>query len=189
MPLTDIAIRNAKPKDKQYKLADSDGLYLLIKPNGKKYWRLKYRFAGKEKLLSIGTYPVISLSEAREQCLAAKKQLISHIDPSQFKKDKKQEQMIDKAQSFESIALEWHNNKKQGWTERHSSYVLRRMKADIFPTLGAKPINAITALELLNVLRVIENRGAIDIAHRALQTCGQIFRYAVTTGKVERDIL
>jgi integrase len=188
MPLTDIALRNAKPKDKQYKLSDAAGLHLLIKPNGNKYWRLKYRFAGREKLLSIGVYPVIGLSEARERCLAAKKQLADNIDPSDVKKEEKQKHLIKIANSFETIAHEWHGNKKQGWTERHASYVLRRIQADIFPVLGSRAINEIKAPELLAVLRAIETRGAIDIAHRALQTCGQIFRYAVATGRAERDI-
>lgn len=188
MPLTDIALRNAKPKDKQYKLSDSAGLHLLIKPNGSKYWRLKYRFAGKEKLLSIGIYPVIGLSEARERCLAAKKQLADNIDPSQSKKEEKLKQLVNIENSFKTIAHEWHANKKQGWTERHASYVLRRIQADIFPALGSRAINEIKAPELLAALRAIETRGAIDIAHRALQTCGQIFRYAVATGKAERDI-
>ena len=188
MPLTDIAVRTAKPKDKQYKLSDAAGLHLLIKPNGNKYWRLKYRFAGKEKLLSIGLYPVIGLAEAREQCLAAKRQLLNNIDPSQSKKVEKLKHLTNTENSFETIATEWHSNKKQSWTGRHALYVLRRIQADIFPVLGSKAINEIKAPELLAVLRTIETRGAIDIAHRALQTCGQIFRYAVATGRAERDI-
>ena len=169
MPLTDIAIRTAKLKDKPYKLSDAGGLYLLIQPNGSKYWRLKYRFAGKEKLLSIGVYPVINLSEAREKSLDAKKLLVSNIDPAQSKKEDKLNQLINTEHSFETIAHDWHNNQKQRWTERHSAYVLRRIQVDIFPRLGSKPINEIKAPELLAVLRLIEARGAIDIAHRALQ--------------------
>ena len=188
MPLTDIAIRNAKPKDKPYKLSDTDGLYLLIKPNDKKYWRLKYRFAGKEKLLSIGVYPLVGLAQAREKCIEAKKQLINNVDPSQSKKEEKLKHSLNIENSFKIIAVQWHNNKKQACTERHASYVLRRMEADIFPSLGSRAINEITAPELLAVLRRIESRGAVDIAHRALQTCGQILRYAVATGKAERDI-
>ena len=188
MSLTDIAIRTAKLKDKPYKLSDAGGLYLLIKSNGKKYWRLKYRFAGKEKLLSIGVYPVINLSEARKRSLDAKKLLANNIDPSQSKKEDKLNQLINTEHSFETIAHEWHANQKQRWTERHASYVLRRIQADIFPHLGSKPINEIKTPELLAVLRLIEARGAIDIAHRVLQTCGQIFRYAIAIGKAERDI-
>jgi integrase len=188
MALSDITVRTAKAKDKQYKLSDAAGLHLLIKPNGNKYWRLKYRFAGKEKLLSIGLYPVIGLSEARERCLAAKKQLLENIDPSESKKQEKLKHLVNIENSFETIALEWHSNKRQSWTERHATYVLRRIQADIFPVLGLRAINEIKAPELLAVLRIIETRGAIDIAHRALQTCGQIFRYAVATGRAERDI-
>lgn len=188
MPLTDTTVRTAKAKDKQYKLSDSAGLYLLVQPNGKKYWRLKYYFAGKEKLLSIGVYPVINLSEAREQCLLAKKQLGNNIDPSEYKKGQKLKNSVNTENSFKSIAIEWHNNQKQRWTERHAIYVLRRIKADVFPILASRQINEIKAPELLAVLRLIETRGAIDIAHRVLQTCGQIFRYAIATGRAERDI-
>lgn len=188
MPLTDIAIRTAKLKDKPYKLSDAGGLYLLIQPNGSKYWRLKYRFAGKEKLLSIGVYPVINLSEAREKSLDAKKLLVSNIDPAQSKKEDKLNQLINTEHSFETIAHDWHNNQKQRWSEGHAISIYKRLQADIFPLLGSKPINEIKAPELLAVLRLIEARGAIDIAHRVLQTCGQIFRYAIATGKAERDI-
>lgn len=188
MPLTDITLRAAKAKDKQYKLSDSGGLYLLVQPNGKKYWRLKYYFAGKEKLLSIGAYPVIGISEAREKSLLAKKQLTNNIDPSEHKKEQKLKNSVNAANSFKSIAIEWHNNQKQRWTVRHAIYVLRRIEADIFPILASRPINEIKAPELLAVLRLIETRGAIDIAHRVLQTCGQVFRYAIATGRAERDI-
>ena len=188
MPLTDTTVRTAKAKDKQYKLSDSAGLYLLVQPNGKKYWRLKYYFAGKEKLLSIGVYPVISLSEAREKSLLAKKQLTNNIDPSEHKKEQKLKNSVNAENSFKSIAIEWHNNQKHRWTFRHAIYVLRRIEADIFPILASRPINEIKAPELLAVLRLIETRGAIDIAHRVLQTCGQVFRYAVATGRAERDI-
>ena len=188
MPLTDIAIRTAKLKDKPYKLSDAGGLYLLIQPNGSKYWRLKYRFAGKEKLLSIGVYPVINLSEAREKSLDAKKLLANNIDPSQTKKKDKLNQLINTEHSFETIAHDWHNNQKQRWSVGHATSIYKRLQADILPLLGSKQINEIKAPELLTVLRLIEARGAIDIAHRALQTCGQIFRYAIATGKAERDI-
>jgi integrase len=188
MSLTDVTIRNTKPKDKPYKLSDSAGLYLLVNPNGSKLWRLKYRIAGKEKLLSIGAYPIISLAEAREKSLEAKKQLASNIDPSQAKKEEKLRCLINIENTFEAIASEWHYNQKQKWTARHASSVLKRMQADLFNPLGSKAINEIKAPELLAVIRIIENRGAIDIAHRALQTCGQIFRYAIATGKADRDI-
>jgi integrase len=188
MPLTDITVRTAKPKDKQYKLSDTAGLHLLIKPTGSKYWRYKYRVAGKEKLLSIGVYPIVSLAEAREKCLLARKQLSNGIDPSQDKKDKKLKHNQDTQHSLEAIAREWHKNQQLSWTDRHSDYVMRRLETNLFPELGSKPINQITPSALLSVLRVIENRGAIDIAHRVLQSCGQVFRYAISTERAERDI-
>jgi len=188
MALTDITIRNAKPKEKDYKLSDSGGLYALIKTNGTKCWRLKYRIAGKEKVLSIGTYPIVTLGVARDKAMKAKEQLLDNIDPSQVKKEEKLQVKTEAENSFESVARCWHENQKHGWTERHANYVLRRMEADIFPALGFKAIESIKAPELLAVLRGIEARGALDIAHRALQTCGQIFRYAIATGRAERDI-
>lgn len=188
MALTDIAIRNARVKDKPYKLSDTAGLYLLINTNGKKYWRLKYRFSGKEKLLSIGVYPVINLSEARDKSLDAKKLLANNIDPSQLKKEKRIKQLLDSEHSFEKIASEWHNNQKSRWTEKYAISVYKKLQADIFPIIGSRPINEIKAPELLTALRLIEARGSIDIAHRVLQICGQIFRYAIATGKAERDI-
>jgi integrase len=188
MKLTDRLVRNAKPRETQYKISDAAGLYLLVKSNGKKYWRYKYRIGGKEKLLSIGVYPIVSLSEAREKCLNARKQLSNNIDPSLDKKEKKLKQRLSINTSFEIIAREWHLNQKLSWTTRHSEYVIRRLEVNIFPFLGPKQINDITAPELLKVLRMIESRGAIDIAHRILQTCGQIFRYAIAIGKAGRDI-
>lgn len=188
MPLTDLKCKNLKSALKAYKMADGGGLYLEVMPNGSKYWRLKYRFSGKEKRLALGVYPLISLSDARDKRDQAKKLLASQIDPSCAKRENKLKQKLESQNSFELIAREWHETKLLGWTERHASYVLKRLEADVFPALGARTINDITAPELLAVLRTIEARGALDIAHRALQTCAQIFRYAVATGKATRDI-
>ncbi len=188
MSLTDLLVRNSKPKDKQYKLGDSGGLYLLVTPSGSKYWRCKYRVSGKEKLLAIGVYPVITLAEAREKCLQAKRLLALRIDPSQAKKEEKIKQQINSENSFEKVADEWHHNQKLSWTPRHAEYVARRLKANILPNLGSRSINEITAPELLSTLRIIEAREAYDVAHRMLQTCGQIFRYAIATGRAERDV-
>lgn len=188
MALTDLVIRNTKLTDKQTKLSDSGGLYLLIKPNGKKYWRLKYRINGKEKLLALGSYPIVTLSDAREKALQAKKLLANNIDPSEKKKEKKLEQQVAATNSFESVAREWHEHQQARWVGRHAKYVLGRLEADVFPIFGFKAINEIKAPELLFVLREIEKRGALDIAKRALQTCGQIFRYAIATGKADHDI-
>lgn len=186
--LSDLQCKTAKPGEKSRKLSDSNGLYLEIMPNGSKYWRLKYRFGGKEKKLSIGVYPEISLSEAREQKEKARKLLANNIDPSEAKKEAKIQKKIEIEHTFEKIARQWHQNQIASWTPRHASYVLRRLEADIFPILGARDIKEITAPDLLAALRKIEARGAIDIAHRAHQTCGQIFRYAIATGKAERDV-
>jgi integrase len=188
MPLTDVVCKSAKPTDKPRKLADAHGLYLEVTPNGGKYWRLKYRFGGKEKRLAIGVYPETSLAEAREKRAEARKLLAANIDPSQAKKEEKRQTILKYENTFEVMAREWHENQKGVWTERHAYYVLRRLETDIFPALSARPMSEITASELLAVLRLIEERGAIDLAHRALQTCGQVFRYAIVTGKAERDV-
>ncbi len=188
MPLTDISCKTAKPSSKSRKLADTNGLYLEIMPNGSKYWRLKYRFAGKEKRLAIGVYPEVSLSEARDKREKARKLLATNIDPSQAKRENKRQAVLKYENTFEAIAREWHENQKPGWTQRHAHYVMKRLEADVFPTLSTRPIAEITAPELLSTIRLIEKRGAIDIAHRAIQTCGQIFRYAIVTGRAERDV-
>lgn len=188
MALNDITIKNAKPKEKQYKIADGEGMYLLVNKSGGKYWRLKYRINGKEKVLALGTYPTTSLLEAREKRLEAKKQLADGVDPSQEKKLAKLTQQIDAENNFESVARKWHEHQKQGWTEKHAKYVLRRLEADIFNKIGFRAIKEITPPELLSVLRVVEERGALDIAKRLLQTCGQIFRYSVSIGIAQRDI-
>lgn len=186
--LTDMTAKNAKAQTKLYRLFDGQGLYLEINPNGGKYWRLKYRFAGKEKRLALGVYPEVSLGKAREKQDQARKLLANGIDPSQAKKEARLEQTANVENSFETVAREWHSNQRLSWTERHSDYVLRRLETDIFPALGTRPINEIVAPELLSALRKIELRGAIDITHRAKQTCGQIFRYAVAIGKCDRNI-
>lgn len=188
MTLSDIQCKATNPGEKPKKLSDSNGLYLEVMPNGSKCWRLKYRFAGKEKKLAIGVYPLISLSEAREKKDQARKLLANGVDPSAAKKESKIQKKADSESSFEKIARQWHENQAHSWTARHASYVIRRLEADVFPRLGHRDIREITAPELLGVLREIEARGAIDIAHRAQQTCGQIFRYAIAIGKAERDI-
>ncbi len=188
MPLTDIVAKNAKAKDKQYKIFDEKGLFLLIKSSGGKYWQMKYRFAGKEKLLSFGTYPEISLKEARDKRDLARKQIKDNIDPSQEKKLAKLTQAINAENSFESIAREWHLKQAEIWTERYSNSVLRNLEKDILPIIGFRPINQISPPELLVALRKIEERDALDIAKKMRQSCGQIFRYAIATGKAQRDI-
>ena len=185
MPLTDIAVRRAKPQAKFYKLFDSGGLYLEVAPSGRKYWRWKYRFAGKENRLSFGVYPEVSLKVARKKRDDARYQLSNGIDPGAVRRAQKIAQAG--AESFEVIAREWHAKFSQSWVASHSDRILRRLANDVFPWLGRRAINEIKAPELLAVLRRIENRGALESAHRAMQNCGQIFRYAVATGRAERD--
>lgn len=187
MALTDTTVRTAKPSEAPYKLFDASGLYLLINPTGGKLWRLKYRFAGKEKLLAIGAYPAVSLKDARERRDAARRLLAQGVDPGEAKKAQKAAAQERAANSFEVIAREWFAKYAPGWAESHASKIIQRLEKDVFPWLGGRPIAEITAPELLAVLRRIEGRGAHDTAHRALQNCGQIFRYAVATGRAERD--
>ena len=170
--LNDITIRNAKPKDKPYKLPDGEGMYLMVHPNGGKYWRLRYKISGKEKTLALGTYPMISLAEARDKRFAAKKQLKEGIDPSEKKKLDKITRLVEAENSFEAVAREWHDKQKERYTPKHYNAVLTRLENDAFPLLGSRPIGQIKAPELLATIRKIEARGAIDLAHRVLQTCG-----------------
>jgi integrase len=185
MPLNDIAIRSAKPKDKTFKLFDSGGLYLEISTAGGKYWRWKYRFAGKEKRLAFGVYPEVGLKAARKKRDDARYQLGKGIDPAQARKAEKIS--LAGAESFEAIAREWHAKFSPGWVASHGDRILRRLEIDIFPWLGKRSIAEIKAPELLAVLRRIESRGAQETAHRAMQNCGQVFRYAVATGRAERN--
>lgn len=188
MPLNDLLIRNAKPLEKSYKLTDEKGLFLLVHPNGSKYWRLKYYFAKKEKLLALGVYPEIKLAEARERRDQARKLLDQHIDPGVAKRANKNALLLATENNFETIAREWHLKFLPTWTEDHGNRMITRLKNDIFPWLGKHPISEITAPELLLVLRRIEKRSAVDTAHRIMQNCSQIFRYAIATGRAQRDI-
>ena len=185
MPLTDTAIRAAKARAKPRKLFDGGGLYLEVSPAGGKWWRWKYRYGGKEKRLSLGVYPDVSLKSARGRREAVRQQLAAGIDPGQARKAHKV--ALAGAKSFEAIAREWHAKFSPGWVARHSDRILRRFENDLFPWLGKRPVADITAPELLLVLRRIEGRGAVDSAHRAMRNCGQVFRYAVATGRAERD--
>lgn len=187
MPLTAIEIKTAKAANKQYKMADGGGLYLLVTTNQAKYWRLDYRFNGKRKTLAIGVYPEISLLEARERRVVARKILANGADPSEIKKAQKAAAVALTENSFENVAREWFSKHAPNWKENHSSKIIRRFEADIFPWLGTKPASDITAPDLLQTIRRIENRGALETAHRALANCGQVFRYAIATGRAHRD--
>ena len=186
MPLTDKAVRT-KPKDKPFKLTDGGGLYVLINPNGGRYWRLKYRFADKEKVLALGVYPDVSLADARERRAEARKALAAGNDPSEIKKEAKRLTILNTENSFEVVACEWHEKRCHMWTPKYAAKLLRRMEVDIFPKLGSRPIADIKAPELLSVIREIEKRGAMYTAHRAIESCSQVFAYAIVTGRAERN--
>jgi len=185
MSLTDTAVRAARPRAKTFKLFDERGLYLEVSPRGGKWWRWKYRFGGKEKRLSLGVYPDVTLKTARAKRDSMRQQLAVGIDPGQARKAEKLSRAG--AESFEAIAREWHARFSPGWVASHSERILKRLENDVFPWLGGRPIDDIRAPELLTVLRRIEDRGALETAHRAMQNCGQVFRYAVATGRAERD--
>lgn len=188
MPLTASEVKAAKTSDKPIKLSDGEGLYLLVQPNGAKYWRLAYRFDGKQKTLAIGVYPDIGLQDARERRQEAKKLLANDVDPSQAKKSQKAARQALVANSFESVGREWFSKQVPSWKENHASRIIRRLELNIFPWLGSVPIETITAPELLKVIRRVESRGAIETAHRVLANCGQIFRYAIATARASRDL-
>ncbi|MGH1375237.1 MAG: tyrosine-type recombinase/integrase [Alphaproteobacteria bacterium] len=187
MKLTDIKCKSAKPTEKPYKLFDGQGLYLDVRANGSKYWRLKYRINNKEKLLALGVYPEISLADAREKRREARKMIDGGIDPSQDRKKKKILSLENAENTFEVIAREWHENNKSKWSERYAEGIMTRLETYIFPEIGSYPITEIEPPVLLQTIRKIENRPAIEIAKRQLQKCGEVFRYAIATGKAVRD--
>jgi integrase len=187
MALTDVAIRNLKPSPKPSKFFDQDGLFLLVTPRGGKWWRLKYRFGGKEKLLSLGTYPEVSLKDARERRDEARRLIANGVDPSHARKIRKHHLSEQATNTFETVAREWFAKRSPNWAAGHSDKIIRRLERDIFPWLGNRPIAEIKPHELLSVLRRIEERGALETAHRALQNCSQVFRYGVAIGKAERN--
>jgi len=183
MALTALKVKNIKPESKDFKVSDAGGLYLHVKSNGAKYWRLAYRFNHKQKTLALGVYPEVSLQEAREKALEAKKLLKDGIDPSKNKKASKSES----DDSFQAVATEWFNKQKTIWVESHTKDVRRRLEKDIYPKIGQLSISQITSMQVLEVVRVIEKRQATDLAHRVLGVCGQVFRYAVSSGKLASD--
>lgn len=185
-PLTDTKIRTIKPAGKSQKLFDGGGLFLLVSPAGGKLWRLKYRFEGTEKLLTIGTYPQTPLAEARQKRDGARALIEKGIDPGDTKKAQKAAE-TQETETFEVIAREWHTKFSSSWAQSHGSKIIRRLELYVFPWLGSRPIRSITAPELLTVLRRIEAKGTLETAHRTQQNCGQVFRYAVATGRAERD--
>lgn len=185
MRLTDTAVRKAKPTDKTQRLFDGGGLYLEITPAGGKRWRQKYRFAGKEKLLAHGTYPDVSLAEARERRDKARKLLANGVDPGQHRQAEKAAGAERAANSFEVVAREWLT--KRDWVPNYTAKVTAWLENDVFPYIGGRPVAELTAPEFLRVGRRIEDRGAIESAHRVLQNCGQVMRYAIATGRADRN--
>lgn len=183
MPLTETQVRNAKPQDRAFKLADGEGLFLLVQPNGTKLWRMKYRIAGKEKLLSFGVYPAVGIAAARDKRKAAKRLLSDGTDPMKSKPERGQ----DEAAKFKAVAKRWHDNRKSALDPAHAERVWSRMERDVFPELGDKLIHQIAAPDVLDMVRKIEARGALDISRRAKQGVGQVFQFAIACGLANSD--
>lgn len=182
-PLSDLQIRNAKPRSKEVKLFDGGGLFLSVQPSGGKLWRLKYRFGGLEKKLSLGAFPAVSLAAARQKRDEARELVAQGIDPSEWKKT---DALV--SETFEDLAREWLAREETGWTVKHKETVEARLKAYIFPHIGNRPVARLSASEVLAVLRKIEAKGTIETAHRVKQICGQVFRYGVGKGACDHDL-
>lgn len=187
MKLSNTTCQSAKPKEKAYKLTDGQGLFLYVMPSGAKYWRLKYRFAGKEKQLAFGVYPEVSLKEARDKRAAARELLRDDADPSMEKKKKRVLAHINSENTFQSLAKSWHEVWSHDKDPKHAKTTWTRLENEVFPFIGGLPVSDITPPMLLEVVRKAEQRKAFDVARRLKQTCGQIFRYGVATGHAERD--
>ncbi|WP_241622245.1 tyrosine-type recombinase/integrase [Rosenbergiella australiborealis] len=187
MKLNARQVDTAKAQEKPYKLSDGGGLYLLVNPTGSKYWRLKYRVAGKEKLLSVGVYPDVTLADARSKREDAKRIIAAGGDPSQEKQAEKAAKVLAVQNSFESIAIEWHNHKKENWSQGYAEDILEYLTKDIFPFIGKRAINEIKPAEMLAVLRKMEQRGVLDKLKKTRQACRQIFTHAVITGRAENN--
>ena len=185
MPLNDMQIRRAKPEAKAYTLGDGQGLSLLIEPNGSKSWRFRYRFAGKPKMISLGVYPTITLADARSRRDDARKLVAEGKNPSEARKEQKIALQTESESAFEKIATEWHQMKSAKWSEGYASDIMEAFQNDIFPYVGTRPIGEIKPLELLNVLRKIEKRGALEKMRKVRQRCSEVFRYAIATGRAE----
>jgi integrase len=187
MALTVLQVKSIKARDKDFKISDGGGLYLHVTVNGAKYWRLAYRFNRKQKILALGVYPQVSLQDARSLASDAKKQIANKIDPSEVRKSNKVNDRSDLENLFQTIATEWFMKQKVAWKEVHASDVLRRLERNIYPHIGHLPISKITSTQVLNAIRIIESRKATDLAKRVLGVCGQVFRFAVASGKCTSD--
>ncbi|CAG0958162.1 integrase arm-type DNA-binding domain-containing protein [Geobacter sp.] len=186
-PLTDVQVKTAKPKEKDHKLADGGGLYLLVTVTGGKLWRCDYRYGGKRKTVAFGAYPAVSLADARQRREDAKKLLVNGVDPGDVKKAQKAAQGEQSANTFEVVAREWQGKYAKTWSAVHADTILQRLEKEVFPWLGAVDVAEIKAPALLAVLRRMEERGALDTAHRVRNHCSNVFRYAIATGRAERD--
>ena len=188
MSLTDTGVRSAKPRQKRYKVSDGRGLYLLIEANGSKLWRFKYRFAGKEKKLALGAYPEVTLAMARDRHIDARRMLANGIDPAEYRKQSRRSAKVAAANTFEAIAREWIAKFTPIWAPTHTDKIVLRLENEVFPWVGRRPISAIEADELLEVIRRVEARGALETARRCLSYCSQVFRYAIATaGRARRN--
>ena len=182
MALTDIKVRTAKPMDKQYKLTDGNGMHLLVHPNGSRYWRLQYRFGGKQKMLALGVYPDVSLADARARRDDARKLLANSIDPGDKKKNDKVE--LEEARTFEQLAIEWHATNKK-WSEEHSRRVLKSLEDNLFPAIGKRNIADLKTRDLLVPIKAVELSGRLEVASRLQQRTTAIMRYAVQSGLLD----
>jgi len=185
MALTDFAIKSAVVKDKAYRLTDGAGLFLLVHPNGSKYWRLRYYYLGKEKLLALGVYPRLTLAEARKKALEARKILDDGNDPGEVKKQARLARLGEAQNTFGVMAVEWWEHKRGEWVDHHAERIIGYIRKDLLPALGDRPLAEIQPPELLAVIRKVEQRGALDVAARDLQFCTSIFRYAIQTGRAK----
>ncbi|EPC5047961.1 integrase [Enterobacter hormaechei] len=185
MPLNDMQIRRAKPEAKAYTLGDGQGLSLLIEPNGSKSWRFRYRYAGKPKMISLGVYPIITLADARLRRDDARKLVAEGKNPSEVRREQKIALQTESESAFEKIATEWHQMKSAKWSAGYASDIMEAFQNDIFPFVGMRPVGEIKPLELLNVLRKIEKRGALEKMRKVRQRCSEVFRYAIATGRAE----
>lgn len=187
MSLSEVKARNAKPRSKPYKIADGEGLFLLVTPAGGKYWRLRYFFGGKEKLLALGVYPEVSLSDARDRRQAARKLIAAGNDPAQEKKESKRQVQLRSTNSFEVVAKEWLETQRNAWSDRHYQTTRWQIETYVLPRIGHRPIAEISALEVLDMLRALEARSLLDTTRKMKQVTGRVFMFAVVTGRAERN--
>ncbi|NML99664.1 integrase arm-type DNA-binding domain-containing protein [Paraburkholderia sp. RP-4-7] len=185
--LTELQVRKAKPAEQPYRLADGKGLYLQVMPNGSRYWRMKYRVDGKEKVAAFGVYPEVSLADARKACLVARQQLAAGTDPSAQKKETKRLRALEATSSFEGVAREWFESQRDGWTEVYAGKVINSLEVDVFPKIGTNPIADIEAPQMLEILRAVEARGVRETAKRVLQRSRAVFQYGIMTGRCSRN--